>query len=107
MNDEQTETTWPLTGIKVYEIGTSVAAPYGTWILAALGAEVIKVEPEGRGDDCRHWGPPFWHGSSSMFQALNRDKQSITVNLNNAEDKEWLRDELINNAGVVLSLIHI
>ena len=102
MNDEQTETTWPLTGIKVYEIGTSVAAPYGTWILAALGAEVIKVEPEGRGDDCRHWGPPFWHGSSSMFQALNRDKQSITVNLNNAEDKEWLRDELINNADVVL-----
>ena len=102
MNEEQQETTWPLTGIKVYEIGTSVAAPYGTWILAALGAEVIKVEPEGRGDDCRHWGPPFWNGTSSMFQALNRDKSSITVNLNNPEDKEWLRNELINNADVVL-----
>jgi len=102
MNEEQEKTTWPLAGIKVYEIGTSVAAPYGTWILAALGADVIKVEPEGRGDDCRHWGPPFWHGTSSMFQALNRDKSSITVNLNNPEDKEWLRNELINNADVVL-----
>jgi len=102
MNEDQQETTWPLTGIKVYEIGTSVAAPYGTWILAALGAEVIKVEPEGRGDDCRHWGPPFWNGTSSMFQALNRDKSSITVNLNNPEDKEWLRNELITNADVVL-----
>lgn len=93
---------WPLSGIRVYEIGTSVAAPFGTWILAALGAEVIKVEPEGRGDDCRHWGPPFWNGTSAMFQALNRDKQSITVDLSNEEDKAWLKNELITQADVVL-----
>ncbi len=93
---------WPLSGIRVYEIGTSVAAPFGTWILAALGAEVIKVEPEGRGDDCRHWGPPFWNGTSAMFQALNRDKQSITVDLSNKEDKAWLKNELITQADVVL-----
>ncbi len=93
---------WPLSGIRVYEIGTSVAAPFGTWILAALGAEVIKVEPEGRGDDCRHWGPPFWNGTSAMFQALNRDKKSITVDLSNKEDKAWLKNELITQADVVL-----
>ena len=93
---------WPLSGIRVYEIGTSVAAPFGTWILAALGAEVIKVEPEGRGDDCRHWGPPFWNGTSAMFQALNRDKKSITVDLSNKEDKAWLKNELVTKADVVL-----
>ena len=55
----------PLSGIKVVEIGTSVAAPYATWILAALGADVVKVErPEG--DDARHWGPPFWHGAAAL-----------------------------------------
>jgi len=92
----------PLNGVRVYEIGTSVAAPFGTWILAALGAEVIKVEPEGRGDDCRHWGPPFWNGASSMFQALNRDKKSITIDLNDTEDKAWLKAELIEHADVIL-----
>ncbi|ORU90847.1 MAG: formyl-CoA transferase [Cycloclasticus sp. symbiont of Poecilosclerida sp. M] len=93
---------WPLSGIRVYEIGTSVAAPFGTWILAALGAEVIKVEPEGRGDDCRHWGPPFWNGTSAMFQALNRDKKSVTVDLSDPDDKAWLKNEMITKADVVL-----
>jgi crotonobetainyl-CoA:carnitine CoA-transferase CaiB-like acyl-CoA transferase len=99
---EQQQNEWPLSGVRVYEIGTSVAAPFGTWILAAMGAEVIKVEPEGRGDDCRHWGPPFWNGTSSMFQALNRDKKSVTVDLSNPEDKAWLRNELVSKADVVL-----
>ncbi len=102
MSDENQGTEWPLSGIRVYEIGTSVAAPFGTWILAALGAEVIKVEPAGRGDDCRHWGPPFWNGTSAMFQALNRDKKSVTVDLSDAADKKWLRNELVNKADVVL-----
>ncbi|PCI67536.1 MAG: CoA transferase [Piscirickettsiaceae bacterium] len=101
MVKEQTA-EWPLSGIRVYEIGTSVAAPFGTWILAAMGAEVIKVEPEGRGDDCRHWGPPFWNGTSSMFQALNRDKKSVTVDLSDPKDKAWLKNEMINKADVVL-----
>ena len=100
MNKDNTE--WPLEGVCVYEVGTSVAAPYGTWILAALGAEVIKIEPTERGDDCRHWGPPFWNGMSSMFQALNRDKKSVTVDLSNPKDKAWLRNELIMSADVVL-----
>ncbi|PHR48300.1 MULTISPECIES: CoA transferase [Cycloclasticus] len=101
MSDKQ-EIELPLSGVRVYEIGTSVAAPFGTWILAALGAEVIKVEPEGRGDDCRHWGPPFWNGTSAMFQALNRDKKSVTVDLKDPEDKAWLRNEIVTKADVVL-----
>ena len=102
MSEKDQNAVWPLEGIRVYEIGTSVAAPFGTWILAALGAEVIKVEPAGRGDDCRHWGPPFWNGTSAMFQALNRDKKSITIDLSDAADKEWLHKELVNKADVVL-----
>ncbi|GIS88033.1 MAG: hypothetical protein CM1200mP18_07430 [Gammaproteobacteria bacterium] len=57
----------PLQGIRVVKFGTSVAAPYGTWILASLGAEVVKVERPGKGDDARYWGPPFWEETSTMF----------------------------------------
>src|SRR5690606_8496563 len=70
----------PLAGLRVFEIGTSVAAPYAGLILASLGADLVKVErPEG--DDARHWGPPFWHGASSIFQVFNINKRSIVVDL--------------------------
>ena len=72
-----------LDGIRVFEIGSSVAGPYGAWILAQFGAEVIKIEKPGAGDDDRHWGPPFWHGSAAYFQALNRDKRGVTVDFKN------------------------
>ncbi len=54
----------PLSGIRVFEFGGSVAGPFAAWILAELGAEVTKIErPEG--DDARGWGPPFWKGAST------------------------------------------
>lgn len=71
----------PLTGVKVVEIANNIAGPYAGFILAALGAEVIKVErPEG-GDDARGWGPPFWRGTSATFQALNVNKLGVTLDL--------------------------
>jgi crotonobetainyl-CoA:carnitine CoA-transferase CaiB-like acyl-CoA transferase len=71
----------PLTGVKVVEIANNIAGPYAGFILAALGADVLKVErPEG-GDDARGWGPPFWRGTSATFQALNVNKRGLTLDL--------------------------
>jgi crotonobetainyl-CoA:carnitine CoA-transferase CaiB-like acyl-CoA transferase len=71
----------PLTGVKVIELANNIAGPYAGFILAALGADVLKVErPEG-GDDARGWGPPFWHGTSATFQALNVNKCGLTLDL--------------------------
>ena len=77
--------TLPLAGVRVIEIGHSVAAPYAALILAELGAEVIKVERPGRGDDARAWGPPFSDGMSAVFHALNRLKRSVTLDLKSPE----------------------
>jgi crotonobetainyl-CoA:carnitine CoA-transferase CaiB-like acyl-CoA transferase len=74
----------PLAGCRVVEIGHSVAAPYAALILAELGAEVIKVERPGHGDDARGWGPPFIDEMSAVFHALNRLKRSITLDLKSA-----------------------
>ena len=66
----------PLEGIRVVELGTSVAGPYGTWILATLGAEVVKVERPEVGDDCRQWGPPsVKDGVRSFFLRSEREQE--------------------------------
>ena len=83
-------------------MGTSVAAPYATWTLAQLGAEVIKVEPPGRGDDARHCGKMLPDGSSSYFNALNRDKLGITVDLKDATDLKWLKEFCATEVDVVI-----
>jgi crotonobetainyl-CoA:carnitine CoA-transferase CaiB-like acyl-CoA transferase len=86
----------------VVEIGTSVAAPYAGWVLAALGADVVKVERPDGGDDARQWGRLFPDGSSSYFNAFNRDKRGITVDVKDAGEREWLRRYCIEHADVVL-----
>lgn len=91
----------PLAGVTVVEIGTSVAAPYGAWILGALGARVIKVE-SAKGDDARQWGRIFPDGRSSFFLPLNSNKQSITLNLREADDRAWLKEFCETSADVVL-----
>ena len=91
-----------LDGIRVFEIGSSVAGPYGAWILAQFGAEVIKIEKPGAGDDARHWGPPFWHGSAAYFQALNRDKRGVTVDFKNPEEVSRIKKLIIGTGDVVL-----
>jgi crotonobetainyl-CoA:carnitine CoA-transferase CaiB-like acyl-CoA transferase len=92
----------PLSGIQVLEIGTSVAAPYAGWVLAALGANVTKIERPGRGDDIRYWGPPFWRETSTMFHTYNRGKRSLEVDLKNAGEVQQLRDWITRKADVVL-----
>jgi len=92
----------PLAGIRVVEIGSSVAAPYAGWILAALGADVVKVEnPEG-GDDSRQWGRLFPDGRSSYYLALNRDKRGVTIDLKDPAELGWLRRYCVTEADVVI-----
>ena len=67
-------------GGRVIDVPTSLAGPYCTEVLAALGADVIKVEPPA-GDEARTWGPPFWNGESTMFLAMNAGKRSVALEL--------------------------
>ncbi|WP_428979370.1 CoA transferase [Cupriavidus oxalaticus] len=76
-----------LEGVRVLDFTTSVAGPYGTLLLADLGAEVIKIEKRAGGDDTRSWGPPFLDGESLWFLSMNRNKQSMTVDLTRAEGR--------------------
>jgi formyl-CoA transferase/CoA:oxalate CoA-transferase len=80
--------------------------------LADMGADVVKIEQPGRGDDSRGWGPPFVHGESAYFLSVNRNKRSLTLNLKSAQGKRVLQeliglcDVLVENfrAGVMKSL---
>lgn len=99
--DQAASPSLPLAGIRVFEIGTSVAAPYAGLILASLGAELVKVErPEG--DDARHWGPPFWHGASSIFQVFNVNKRSVVVDLKDPDALARLKALIVETGDAVL-----
>lgn len=102
MTDDDSTKGLPLTGIRVLELGSSVAAPYGAWIMGALGAEVIKVERPGPGDDARHWGPPFAHGTSTLFHTYNREKRSLVVDLKDAAEVEKLQTFIVENIDAVI-----
>ena len=91
----------PLTGMLVVELGHSVAAPFAAQALGDLGAEVIKIEKAG-GDDARKWGPPFVDGSAAVFQALNRNKFSLVLDLRDPADKARLINLIVQRADIVL-----
>ncbi|CAH0557167.1 unnamed protein product [Brassicogethes aeneus] len=82
----------PLEGIRVLDLTRIVAGPYCTMILSDLGAEVIKIERPGAGDEARKWGPPFIRNTpeSCYFIALNRNKKSICVDLKSKSGQELL-----------------
>jgi crotonobetainyl-CoA:carnitine CoA-transferase CaiB-like acyl-CoA transferase len=84
----------PLTGIRVIELGQNLAGPYCGFILACLGAEVIKVERPGGGDDARGWGPPFVDDTAAVFHAVNANKASITVDFTDAGQLDWLAKQI-------------
>ena len=78
----------PLADMRVVDVTTSIAGPYCAEILAALGADVVKVERPDTGDDGRAWGPPFWSGESAMFLAVNAGKRSLAVSLRDERGRE-------------------
>ena len=101
--------TKPLTGLRVLELARILAGPWAGQVLADLGADVIKVERAGSGDDTRGWGPPFVEGAdgnhigSAYFHATNRGKRSIEMDFESEEGRRIVRklaarsDVLIEN----------
>lgn len=81
----------PLEGFRILDLSRVLAGPYCTMMLGDLGAEVIKVERPGVGDDTRAWGPPFADGESAYYLCANRNKKSITVNLKSPAGQEIIR----------------
>jgi crotonobetainyl-CoA:carnitine CoA-transferase CaiB-like acyl-CoA transferase len=92
----------PLAGVKVIELARILAGPWAGQLLADLGAEVIKVERPGAGDDTRQWGPPFAaDGSAAYFHGCNRGKISVSIDLASAEGQARVR-ELVRDADIVI-----
>jgi crotonobetainyl-CoA:carnitine CoA-transferase CaiB-like acyl-CoA transferase len=92
----------PLAAIRVVDLTSSLAGPTATAVLAALGADVVKVERPGRGDEARDWGPSFWEGGSVMFFAANPGKRSVAVDLKAPEGRDVLL-RLTDAADVVVA----
>jgi formyl-CoA transferase len=89
----------PLEGLRVLDMSRALAGPYCTMMLGDMGADVIKVERPGRGDESRNWGPPFvgepygpYPGESAYYMAINRNKRSLTVDLKNHDGQEIIRE---------------
>jgi crotonobetainyl-CoA:carnitine CoA-transferase CaiB-like acyl-CoA transferase len=100
--------TGPLSSIRVLDLSRVLAGPWATQLLADYGAEVVKIERPGRGDDTRQWGPPWLHEprdgpgrESAYFLATNRNKRSLTVDLASNEGQGLVR-ELAAKADVIV-----
>ncbi|PCG15351.1 MULTISPECIES: CaiB/BaiF CoA transferase family protein [Sphingomonas] len=97
----------PLAGVRVLELARILAGPWAGQLLADLGADVIKVERPGEGDDTRHWGPPFLTGadgadlSAAYYHACNRGKRSVAVDIATPEGQARVR-ALAAGADVVI-----
>ncbi len=95
----------PLEGLRVVDLSRHLAGPYCGMLLGDLGADVIKIERPGVGDETRQWGPPFRGGESAYYLCANRNKKSITLNLKTSSGLELARelasisDVLIENFG--------
>ena len=93
--------TSPLDGLLVVDLTRVLSGPYCTMMLADMGARVIKVEQPGRGDDTRGWGPPFVGHESAYFLSINRNKQSLTLDLKHPEGRRLL-ESLLGRADVLV-----
>ncbi len=93
----------PLAGVRVTDFSQNLAGPCAAQILADLGADVVKVEPPG-GDPARRWGPPFVWGQSTLFNAVNRNKRSVVLDLKTEADRARAL-ELATGADVVFQAL--
>ena len=101
----------PLAGVHVLDLARVLAGPYAAMLLGDLGAEVIKVERPGVGDDTRHWGPPFVQaagdgaagdgGESTYFLSVNRGKRSVAIDLKDPGEREFI-EALVRWADVLI-----
>jgi formyl-CoA transferase len=87
--------------VRVVDLSRVLAGPYCTMLLGDLGADVVKVELPGVGDETRRWGPPFVGGESAYFLSVNRNKRSLTLNLKDGRAREVL-DRLLATADVLV-----
>ncbi len=90
-----------LDGIRVLDLSRVLAGPYCTMMLGDLGAEIIKIEQPGVGDDTRRWGPPWTGGESAYYLCANRNKKSVTLNLKDERARDILR-QLARESDIVV-----
>jgi crotonobetainyl-CoA:carnitine CoA-transferase CaiB-like acyl-CoA transferase len=91
----------PLDGILVVDLTQNVAGPFCTQILGDMGADVVKIERPGHGDEARAWAPPYWGEESATFMALNRDKRSLALDLKAEAGLEVVK-RLVGRADVLV-----
>ena len=91
----------PLAGVTVLDLTRVLSGPYCTMLLADMGARVLKLEQPGRGDDTRAWGPPFINGESAYFLSINRNKESLTLDLKQPSARPIL-ESLLARADVLV-----
>lgn len=94
----------PLSGIRVLEMTEALAGPYCSMLLGDLGADVIKIERPGKGDQSRAWGPPFLEGESAYYLSVNRNKRSIELDIKDGDDLAVLH-QLMKTADVFITNI--
>jgi formyl-CoA transferase len=80
----------PLAGTRVIDLTRALAGPYCSLLLGDMGADVIKIEQPGAGDETRQWGPPFVNGESSYFMSVNRNKRSVVLDLKSSFGQQAL-----------------
>ena len=79
-----------LSGLRVVDMTEALAGPYCTMYLGDMGADVVKIERRGVGDQTRGWGPPFVNGESAYFMSTNHNKRSLTLDITTAEGQAIL-----------------
>lgn len=101
MTSETDKANAILKGVRVLDLTRNVAGPFCTMTLGDLGADVIKVERPGVGDDTREWRPPSWDGESATFLSFNRNKRSLAIDIDGPEGQDVVR-RLAERADVVV-----